>query len=109
MKPTKKLNCVILFGRSVLLFTILFNYYCQERLQTSITITSILIIVYVALLGMTNGIGAAMTFGLASKNAEDNIKEQVGNTIGFFSILGIFIGAVFAFATGAIIDAIKVE
>ena len=109
MKPTKKLNCVILFGRSVLLFTIIFNYYCQERLQTSITITSILIIVYVALLGMTNGIGAAMTFGLASKNAEDNIKEQVGNTIGFFSILGIFIGAVFAFATGAIIDAIKVE
>jgi hypothetical protein len=109
MKPTKKLNGAILFGRSVLLFTIIFNYYCQERLGTSLTITSILIIIYVALLGMTNGIGAAMTFGLASKNAEDQIKEQVGNTIGFFSILGIFLGAVFAFGTGAIIEGIKVN
>ena len=92
LPQNKKLDFGILIGRIVLIFTIIFNYYCQVKLGTSLTTTSILIIIYSALLGVTNGIGAALTFGLASKNAEDEIKEQVGNSIGFFCILGIFIG-----------------
>ena len=107
IKPSKKLDLIILIGRVILIFTIIFNYYCQERLNTSLTTTSILIIIYVALLGITNGIGATLTFGLASARAEDEIKEQVGNSIGFFCILGIFLGSVLAFGSGAIIDAIK--
>jgi len=107
IKPSKKLDLIILIGRVILIFTIIFNYYCQERLNTSLTTTSILIIIYVALLGITNGIGATLTFGLASARAEDEIKEQVGNSIGFFCILGIFLGSVLAFGSGAIINAIK--
>ena len=107
LPQNKKLDFGILIGRIVLIFTIIFNYYCQVKLGTSLTITSILIIIYSALLGVTNGIGAALTFGLASKNAEDEIKEQVGNSIGFFSILGIFFGSVLAFGSGAILDAIE--
>ena len=107
IKPSKKLDLIILIGRVILIFTIIFNYYCQERLNTSLTTTSILIIIYVALLGITNGIGATLTFGLASARAEDEIKEQVGNSICFFCILGIFLGSVLAFGSGAIIDAIK--
>lgn len=107
LPQNKKLDFGILIGRIVLIFTIIFNYYCQVKLGTSLTTTSILIIIYSALLGVTNGIGAALTFGLASKNAEDEIKEQVGNSIGFFCILGIFIGSVLAFGSGAIIEAIE--
>ena len=107
LPQNKKLDFGILIGRIVLIFTIIFNYYCQVKLGTSLTTTSILIIIYSALLGVTNGIGAALTFGLASKNAEDEIKEQVGNSIGLFCILGIFIGSVLAFGSGAIIEAIE--
>jgi MFS family permease len=107
LPQNKKLDFGILIGRIVLIFTIIFNYYCQVKLGTSLTTTSILIIIYSALLGVTNGIGAALTFGLASKNAEDEIKEQVGNSIGFCCILGIFIGSVLAFGSGAIIEAIE--
>ena len=107
LPQNKKLDFGILIGRIVLIFTIIFNYYCQVKLGTSLTTTSILIIIYAALLGVTNGIGASLTFGLASKNAEDEIKEQVGNSIGFFSILGIFFGSVLAFGSGAILDAIE--
>ena len=106
IKPSKKLDLIIIIGRIILIFTIIFNYYCQVRLSTSLTTTSILLIIYVALLGITNGIGATLTFGLATERAEDDTKEQVGNTIGFFCILGIFLGSVLAFASGAILDAI---
>ena len=104
LPQNKKLDFGIIIGRSILIFTIIFNYYCQVKLGTSLTATSILIIIYVALLGVTNGIGATLTFGIASKNAEDEIKEQVGNSIGFFCILGIFLGSVLAFGSGAIIE-----
>ena len=57
-----------------------------------------------AILGMTNGMGAALTFGLASNLAEDEIKKQTGGSIGFFSILGIFLGSCLAFGTGGIIE-----
>ena len=109
IKPNKTLDYIIVLGRSILLFTIIFNYYCQERLVEDNTFTSILIMVNVAVLGVTNGIGAALTFGLASRTVEDEIKETTGNFIGFFSILGIFFGSCFAFVTGAIIDQITVN
>ncbi len=109
MKPSKMLDYIIVIGRTILLFTIIFNYYCQERLVDDNSFTSILIMINVAILGVTNGIGAALTFGLASRAVEDEIKEKTGNFIGFFSILGIFLGSCFAFATGAIIDQITVN
>ena len=96
-----------MIGRTILLFTIIFNYYLQEKTEAPLTLTSILLIINVVILGMTNGIGAAMTFGLAAESAEDDIKEQAGSSISFFSILGIFLGSCLAFATGAIIDTFK--
>jgi MFS family permease len=107
INPTKRKNFIIMIGRTILLFTIIFNYYLQEKTEAPLTLTSILLIINVVILGMTNGIGAAMTFGLAAESAEDDIKEQAGSSISFFSILGIFLGSCLAFATGAIIDTFK--
>ena len=101
--PNKNVNLIIMLGRSILLFTIIFNNYCQQNDKVNITFTSIFLMVNVALLGLSNGMGATLTFGLASRSAEDEIKKQTGGSIGFFSILGIFLGSCFAFATGAII------
>lgn len=107
IKPNKTFNLVIILGRSILLITLIFNYYSQNVLNFNITFTSIFLIFNVAILGMTNGIGAALTFGLASLSAEDEIKKQTGGFIGFFSILGIFLGSILAFGTGAITDKFK--
>ena len=104
LKPSKIANKLIILGRSVLLFTLIFNHYCQKKLETGLTFTSIFLLVNVAILGMTNGMGAALTFGLASNLAEDEIKKQTGGSIGFFSILGIFLGSCLAFGTGGIIE-----
>ena len=104
MKPTKFANMIILLGRSIFFFTIIFNHYCQVKLGSSLTFTSIYLLANVAILGVTNGMGATLTFGLASEVAEDEIKKQTGGSIGFFSILGIFLGSCLAFGTGEIID-----
>ena len=89
------------------MITFIFNSYSQNVLNFNITFTSIFLIFNVAILGMTNGIGAALTFGLASLSAEDEIKKQTGGFIGFFSFLGLFLGSILAFGTGAITDKFK--
>ena len=104
MKPTKFADMIILLGRTILFFTIIFNHYCQVKLGSCLTFTSIYLLANVAILGVTNGMGATLTFGLASEVAEDEIKKQTGGSIGFFSILGIFLGSCLAFGTGEIID-----
>ena len=105
--PTKIKNRIIVIGRSILFFTLIFNDYCQVKLKSNLTFTSIFLMVNVAILGITNGMGATLTFGLASDIAEDEIKKQTGGSIGFFSIFGIFLGSCLAFGTGAITDSYK--
>ena len=106
LKQSSILNSIIIFGRSILLFTLIFNDYLQQN-NTNETFTSIFLMVNVGILGLTNGIGATLTFGLASDIAEDEIKKQTGGSIGFFSILGIFLGSTLGLITGEIIDTFK--
>ena len=107
LKQSSRINSIIVLGRSILLFTLIFNHYLQHSNNASETFTSIFLIANVALLGITNGIGATLTFGLVSRSTEDEIKKQAGGSIGFFSILGIFLGSCLAFGTGAITDTFK--
>ena len=108
--PKKKiLNTIIILGRSVLLFTLVFNYYCQERLDVDLTITSILLIVNVALLALTNGIGTTLTFGIAPDIVEDEYKGPAGTSVSFFLIVGIFLGSCVNFGVERIIAMITKE
>ena len=106
LTPTKRLNLIIGLGRTILIVTIIINYYIQEK-HDVIGFTSIFLIINDAILGITNGIAGTLSFGLASKISEDEIKGQVGSSISFFSILGIFLGSCLAFGTGGIIDTFK--
>lgn len=105
VKPTKKLNMIVVLGRSILLFTIVFNYYLQKQLQENETpfITSFSLLINVAFLAATNGIGTSLCFGIAPNEVEDEFKGQAGGSISFFLILGIFLGNCVAFGTDAII------
>jgi hypothetical protein len=102
-KPTKKLNIIVILGRSILLFTLVFNFYCQKALGWDVNITTILLFINEALLAATNGMGTTLCFALAPNEVEDEYKGQVGTSISFFLIVGIFLGACTAFGTDAII------
>ena len=107
MKPTKQLNMIIILARSVLLFTIIFNFYCQEKYILSLTVTSVLLIINVALLASTNGIATTLCFGLAPNEVENEYKGQVGSSVSFFLMLGIVLGSCSAFGVDAIINTFR--
>jgi hypothetical protein len=106
-KPTKSLNISVILGRSILLFTLVFNYYCKDALEWDVNITTILLFINEALLAATNGMGTTLCFALAPNEVEDEYKGQVGTSISFFLIVGIFLGACTAFGTDAIIGTFR--
>lgn len=107
LTPNKKTNMSIIIGRSILIFTSIFNYYCQERLEWDINITSILLLINTALLACTNGMATSLSFGLAPLSVEDEYKGQAGTSLSFFLIVGLFLGSIIAFGVGEILSIIK--
>ena len=107
--PSKKLNAIVILGRSFLLFTVVFNYYCQDGLELDPTLTTILLFINMAIFASTNGIGTTLCFALAPNEVEDKYKGQAGISISFFLIIGIFLGSLIAFITNAIINTFKIN
>ena len=105
--PSKKLNTIVILSRSFLLFTVVFNYYCQDGLGWDPTLTTILLFINMAIFASTNGIGTTLCFALAPNEVEDKYKGQAGISISFFLIIGIFLGSLIAFITNAIISTFK--
>ena len=68
------------------------------------TLTSILLILNVGLLAATNGMATTLGFGLGPNEVEGQYKGQVGTSLSFFIIVGIFLGACIGFGTDAIMD-----
>ena len=62
-------------------------------------LSSILLMINVSLLAITNGMGTSLTFGLAPTLVPDEYKGRAGGSIGFFNIFGIFLGTCIAFLT----------
>ena len=102
IKPTKFLSYIVILGRSIFLFTLIFNFYCDMKLGMNPNLNSIFLIINVSLLALTNGIGTSLCLGLAPSLVPEEIKGRAGSSIGFFNILGIFLGTCTAFLTKAI-------
>ena len=107
LPKTKLFNAIIILGRSILLFTLVFNWYCQDNLNMPLWSTSILLILNVALLAVTNGIGTTLTFGIAPETVEDEYKGLAGTSLSFFVTVGIFLGSCVNFGTNAVISTFK--
>ena len=103
LPKTKLFNNIVCLGRSILLFTLLFNFYMQEKMKVELTITSSLLILNVALLSLTNGIGTTLCFSIAPNVVEDEWKGLAGTSLSFFLIVGIFLGSCVNFGVDAII------
>ena len=103
--PNKRTNIINAFSRIALIFFIIFG---QDGLGWNVNVTSVLIIIFTLLLGLTNGIGTTLCFGLAPNEIQEpEYKGQAGSSISFFLIVGIFLGACIAFGTEAIIKTFR--
>ena len=107
MPKTKLFNNIICLGRSILLFTLVFNWYCRDVLEVDLTITSILLILNVAILALTNGIGTTLCFGIAPNLVDNEYKGLAGTALSLFLIIGIFLGSCVGFGVDAIIGLFK--
>ena len=107
LPKSKLFTAIVILGRSILLFTLVFNWYCQDNLNMPLWSTSILLIVNMALLALTNGIGNTLTFGIAPDVVEDEYKGLAGTSLSFSLIVGIFLGSCVNFGTNAIISTFK--
>ena len=105
-KQTKRKTYIIALGRTVLVFLLIFNYYCEIVLKTNINITSVLLIIWVIALGLTHGMGNSLCFGLAPTMVEDDLKLQAGSSMSFFTVFGLFLGSCLAFLTKFILEKI---
>ena len=105
-KQTKLKTYIIAIGRTILVFLLIFNYYCEVDLKTNINVTSTLLIIYVLALGLTHGMGNSLCFGIAPTLVEDDLKMQAGSSMSFFTVLGLFLGSCLGFLTKYILEQI---
>ena len=105
-KFTKLLAYIVIVGRSILVPTLILNFYFDMKLGMDENLSSILLIVNVVLLSVTNGIATTICLGLAPTMVPGSMKGRAGSSISFFNILGIFLGTVVAFGTKFIINEI---
>ena len=105
-KQTKLKTYIIALGRTVLIFLLIFNYYCEIGLKTNLNVTSVLLIIWVIVLGLTHGMGNSLCFGLAPTMVEDDLKLQAGSSMSFFTVFGLFLGSCLGFLTKFILEEI---
>lgn len=105
-KFTKLLALIVIVGRSILVPTLILNFYFDMKLGMDENLSSLLLIVNVVLLSVTNGIATTICLGLAPTMVPGSMKGRAGSSISFFNILGIFLGTVVAFGTKFIINEI---
>ena len=105
-KFTKLLAYIVIVGRSILVPSLILNFYFDMKLGMNENLSSILLIVNVVLLSVTNGIATTICLGLAPTMVPGSMKGRAGSSISFFNILGIFLGTVVAFGTKFIINEI---
>ena len=99
IKFTRGLAYTIICGRSILVLTLILNFYCDMKLGMDPTVSSILLIIYVSILAITNGMGTTICLGLAPTMVPNSMKGRAGSSVSFFNILGIFLGTCVAFMT----------
>ena len=104
---SKKLGYIIILGRSLLVFLLIFNHYCNLVLEVDTNITSIFLIINLVLLSGSNGFDSSLCFGLAPTLVSREYKGKAGNAVSLFQVIGGVCGSSLAFLTQKIINVIN--
>ena len=106
-KPSKKLGYIIILGRSILVFLLILNHYCNMVLEVDTNITSIFLIINLVILSGSNGFDSSLCFGLAPTLVSREYKGKAGNAVSLFQVIGGVCGSSLAFLTQKIIRIIS--
>ena len=108
IKPSIKIASIVILSRSVLIISVLLNYYLQKKENpASIELTGSLLLFNIIALAISNGVGTSLCFGIAPTLVEDEYKGQAGASISFFATLGTFTGTILAFLTSYIMSLLE--
>ena len=105
---TLNLAYIIVCSRSLLVVTLILNFYLDMKLGIDPNLSSSLLLINVLALAITNGIATSVCLGLAPTKVPGYMKGRSGSSISFFNILGIFLGTCLAFLTKFIMNQIGV-
>lgn len=106
IKPTKFKAYVIILSRTVLIFIMPYISYLEKKEKSKLLI-NLMLFFSVLYLGLSNGIGTSLCFGLAPKFVKEHMKGKAGSSVSFFLIIGIFSGSCLAIIMGEIMDKLK--
>ena len=106
-KPSKQLGYRIILGRTILVFLLILNHYCNIILEVDTNITSCFLILNLVLLSGSNGFDSSLCFGLGPTLVTGNYKGKAGNAISLFQVIGGVCGSSCAFITQRIIRIIS--
>jgi ABC-type multidrug transport system fused ATPase/permease subunit len=106
-KPSKGLGYKIILGRTILVFLLIFNHYCNIILEINSNVTSCFLILNLILLSGSNGFDSSLCFGLAPTLVTGEYKGKAGNAISLFQVFGGVCGSSCAFITQKIIKTIS--
>ena len=98
-KPSKQLGYKIILGRTILVFLLILNHYCNIILGVNTNITSCFLILNLIILSGTNGFDSSLCFGLGPTLVTGEYKGKAGNAISLFQVIGGVCGSSFAFIT----------
>ena len=101
---TKKSIYIITLSRLSLLIIVPFLHTFKNN---DSIILNIIILICIAFLGITNGIGTSLILGFAPTLVPDELKGKAGSSVSFYLITGIFLGSCFNFLMNYIITSIK--
>ena len=106
IEPTKFKAYVIILTRTILIFIMPYIAHL-EKIGKSDLLVSLMLLFCVLYLGVSNGIGTSLCFGLAPNFVKPHMKGKAGSSVSFFLIVGIFSGSLLAIIMGWIMDKIK--
>lgn len=106
-KPSKTLGYKIILGRTILVFLLILNHYCNIILGVDTNLTSFCLIINLVLLSGSNGFDSSLCFGLAPTLVTGEYKGKAGNAVSLFQVIGGVCGSSFAFITQKIIKIIS--
>ena len=107
LQPSQKKLYIVTLSRIICIILVPFTIYLQNNeIMNNIHFSSIVLVFVLIFMGSSNGFGTSLAFALAPMQAPNELKSAASKCVGFFLILGIFLGTCIAFGVEPLVGLI---
>ena len=108
LQPSQKKLYIVTLSRIICIILVPFTIYLQNNeIMNNIHFSSIVLVFVLIFMGSSNGFGTSLAFALAPMQAPNELKSAASKCVGFFLILGIFLGTCIAFGVEPLVGLIQ--